>query len=101
MGPLQAVLAKPLTLCAAATSFWAGWSDPLREGPGEPRRAVERTPPLVAEGRGGGQKTRGYLWLTPTISPSCMSNCFSVKCQLAGRRRSRSACWSRAACTGV
>lgn len=54
MGPLQAVLAKPLTLGAAAASYRAGWSDPLWEGPGEPPRAVKRTPPHAAEGRGGG-----------------------------------------------
>lgn len=57
MGPLQAVLAEPLTLCAAAASCRAGWSDLLWEGPGEPRRAVERTPPRLAEGRGGGRRS--------------------------------------------
>lgn len=56
MGPPPAVLAKPLTMADSEIRFGAGWADhPSGFGPGEPRRAVERSPPRLAEGQGGGE----------------------------------------------
>lgn len=54
MGPPQAVLAKPLTLAGSAISLGRAGPIPAGFGPGEPQRAVKRTPPRPAEGRGGG-----------------------------------------------
>lgn len=66
MGPLQAALAKPLTLCAAAASCRASWSE-TRRGKDRASPGGRYSAPLRVLRRGGGEADEAWLfpaWLS-------------------------------------